>query len=395
METFSTGFNASEQLVIIGQLRRALGDLMRVESYEVLQPPDVVIAFHGQVLSDTESAFERMTERFAHYGYTAWLRDRRGGGHQVVATKGLPQRKPGRTWVNVLLFLVTFALVLYIGAQYGAQDVGLIGPNSSPEELFFVPLTHLYLGLPFAGTLLGILLAHELSHYFVARRYGSPVGLPYFIPFPNILGTMGAVIVQRAPMRTRKALFDIGIAGPLGGIIVAIPLLVLGLTLSHVGPPPPGIEMAYQEGNSLLYIAFKYLVFGRFLPSGGEDVWLHPVAWAAWAGLLVTMINLVPVGQLDGGHVSYALLGRRAWALGYTVIGAMILWGGLLSLGGNEAGGFWITWGFLNLMLNRRHPPPLDDATGLDPRRIALGLLMLLLFVALFMPAPLRTVVLR
>ncbi len=395
METPSAWSDASEQLVIIGQLRRALADLMRVDAYQVLQPPDAVIAFQGQVLGDTESAFERMTERFAHYGYTAWLHGRRGGGHQVVATKGKPERKPGRAWVNLILFLATFLIVLYIGAQYGAQDAGLIGPNSSPDDIMFVPLAHLHLGLPFAGTFLGILLTHELSHYFVARRYGSPVGLPYFIPFPNLLGTMGAVIVQRAPMRNRKALFDIGVAGPLGGLIVAIPLLVLGLSLSRVGPPPPGIETAYQEGNSLLYIALKYLVFGRFLPSGGEDVWLHQVAWAAWAGLWITMMNLVPVGQLDGGHVSYALLGRRAWTLGYAVIAAMVAWGGWLSLSGNGAGGLWLMWGLLNLMLNRQHPPPLDDATGLDARRIALGLLMLLIFVALFMPAPLQIVSVR
>lgn len=395
MEKFPTTSGASEQLVIIGQLRRALADLMRVESHEVLRPPDAVIIFRGQVYGDTDRAFDSMQQRFAALDYTPWLRNRRGGGHEVIATRGLPQRKPGRAWVNVALFLATFLIVLFIGAQYGAQDAGLIGPDSSPNEILFEPLTHLYLGLPFAGTFLGILLTHELSHYFVARRYGSPVGLPYFIPFPNLLGTMGAVIVQRAPMRNRKAVFDIGVAGPLGGIIVAIPLLVLGLSLSRVGPPPPDIETAYQEGNSLLYIALKYLVFGRFLPSGGEDVWLHPVAWAAWAGLWITMMNLVPVGQLDGGHVSYALLGRRAWTLGYVAIVAMIAWGGWLLLSGNGAGGLWLMWGLLNMMLNRQHPPPLDDATGLDLRRIALGLLMLLIFVALFMPAPLQIVSVR
>lgn len=394
MEFYSTKADASEQLVIIGQLRRALGDLMRVESYEVLRPPDRVITFRGLVFGETEQAFERMTERFAALGYTAGLRVRRGG-HEVIAAKGLPQHRPGRVWVNVALFLATFLIVLFHGAQYGAWDAGLIGPTSSPEEVLFISLTHLHLGLPFAGTLLGILLAHELSHYFVARRHGSPVGLPYFIPFPNILGTMGAVIVQRAPMRNRKALFDIGVAGPLGGLIVAVPLLVLGLSLSRVGPPPPGVETAYQEGNSLLYIALKYLVFKRFLPSGGEDVWLHSVAFAAWAGLLVTMINLIPVGQLDGGHIGYALLGRRAWTLGYIVVAAMFAWGGWLSLRGNGAGGFWVTWGVLNLLLNRQHPPPLDDASGLDPLRVAGGVLMLLIFIVLFTPVPLQIVFLR
>jgi membrane-associated protease RseP (regulator of RpoE activity) len=297
--------------------------------------------------------------------------------------------KPPRSkvWPNVLLFLGTLVSVLYIGAGYGLSYA-----NPDAEMTLLTPLTHIYMGVPFAATLLGILLAHELSHYFVGRRHGAPVSLPYFIPLPNILGTMGAVIVQRAPMRSRKAVFDIGVAGPLGGLVVAIPMLVVGLLLSQVEPPPPGVAVVTQEGNSLLYLGLKYLIFGRVLPSNGEDVWLHPVAFAAWAGLLVTMVNLIPVGQLDGGHVSYALLGRRAWWLGYAVIGGMFALGGWMLFQGNEGGGFWLLWGFLNLLMNRKHPPPLNDVTKLDGRRIALGLIVLLLFVLTFMPSPLRTV---
>jgi membrane-associated protease RseP (regulator of RpoE activity) len=241
---------------------------------------------------------------------------------------------------------------------------------------------------------MGILLAHELSHYLVGRLYGSPQSLPYFIPFPNFLfGTIGAVIVQRKPMRDRKTLLDIGIAGPLGGLIIAIPMLIIGLALSEVGPPPPDIEGAFQEGNSLLYAGIKYLMYGKFLPAGGEDVWLHPIAFGAWGGLFITMLNLVPVGQLDGGHVSYALLGRRAWMLGYIIIGAMVAWGGWLVLNGNAAGGLWMTWSFLNLVMNRRHPPLLNDATKLDLPRVVLGILLLIIFVLIFMPVPLQEVV--
>ncbi len=383
------------QPTMIEQLRRQLAALMRVEEYTVVQPPDTVISFRGQVYGDTETAFEHITQRFAHHGYTASLRDQPGGGHEVVAIKGVIERKPGRTWINVMLFLTTLFSVLYIGAGYALQDAGMITDETPAREWVTMPLTHLHYGIPFAGTLLGILLAHELSHYFVARRYGSPVSLPYFIPMPppSSLGTMGAVIVQRSPMRNRRALFDIGVAGPLGGLIVAIPLLILGLALSNVGPPPPDVDVALQEGNSLLYLATKYLMFGRILPSNGEDVWLHPVAFAAWAGLLVPMINLIPVGQLDGGHISYALLGRRARTLGYVLIAAMVAWGGWLSwVMGNQAGGFWLTWGFLNLLINPRHPPPLDDATRLDGRRVALGLAVLAMFMLLFMPAPLREI---
>jgi len=393
-ETQPPESTTAAQLVIVGQLRRELTDLMRIEVHEIVRPPDAVIAFRGKVHGDTETAFERMTQRFATHGYTPWLRDQPGGRHEVIATKGAFERKPGRRWINVALFLVTLLSVLYIGALNEHDPEMLEGLNGL--ELLITPLTHLHWGFPFAGTLLGILLAHELSHYYIARRYGSPVSLPYFIPMPfSIIGTMGALIVQRAPMRNRKALFDIGIAGPLGGLIVAIPLLILGLALSDVGPPPPdlppNVEL-FQEGNSLLYLGLKYIVFGRILPSNGEDVWLHSVAFAGWAGLLVTMINLIPVGQLDGGHAAYALLGRRAWTFGYVAIGAMVAWGGWMTMSGNEAGGFWITWSFLNMVLNRRHPPPLDDATKLGWPRIGLGLLMLLIFILLFMPAPLQTI---
>jgi len=380
------------KLVIIARLRRQLGALMRVEEHEVMRQPNAIIAFRGQVFGDTETAFEHITQRFATHGYTASLRDRPGGGHEVIAIKGLVKPKPSRIWLNVVLFVATLLSVLYIGVLSSPQYAELIEDSQSLEVLI-MPLTHLHWGIPFAGTLMAILLAHELSHYFVARRYGSPVSLPYFIPMPfSILGTMGAVIVQRAPMRNRKALFDIGVAGPLGGLIVAIPLLILGLALSSVGTPPPGEEVVWQEGNSLLYLAIKYLMFGKILPSNGEDVWLHPVAFAAWAGLLVTMINLIPVGQLDGGHASYALLGRRAWRLGYAAIAAMVAWGGWLLMSGNEAGGFWMTWGFLNLLINPRHPPPLDDATRPDLPRVALGLLVLAVFILTFMPEPLREI---
>jgi len=381
---------AATQLVVVAQLRRQLAGLMQIVEHEVLRPPDEAIAFRGQVYGDTEAAFEQISQRFADIGYTAWLRDQPDGGHELVAAKGTFERKPGRVWVNAVLFLATLLSVLFVGAGNAVFDAGLIQDPESPEAVVTI-LTHLHWGFTFAVPLLAIFLAHELSHYFVARRYGSPVSLPYFIPMPvGLIGTMGAVIVQRAPMRNRKALFDIGIAGPLGGLIVTIPLLILGLALSSVGPPPPPTDgvIIIQEGNSLLYLALKYLVFGRVLPSNGVDVWLHPVAFAGWAGLLITVINLIPVGQLDGGHISYALLGRRAWGFGYLVIAAMLAWGGWLFANGNQAGGFWIMWGFLNMVVNRRHPPPIDDATKLDWPRILLGLFMLVVFILLFMPAP-------
>jgi membrane-associated protease RseP (regulator of RpoE activity) len=214
---------------------------------------------------------------------------------------------------------------------------------------------------------------------------------------------MGAVIFQQAPMRDRKALFDIGIAGPLAGLVVAIPLLILGLIFSPVGRPSDFVDISemdavQQEGNSLVYLAAKYIVKGRILPdANGEDVWLSPpasvggpVAFAAWAGLLVTAMNLMPIGQLDGGHVAYALLGRRAWTVAYGMIGLLGALGLVLWLIGNPAAITWFVWvGFVVLLVRPRHPPPLNDASRVGRGRVLLGIFLVLVFIAIFVPVPL------
>ncbi len=336
---------------------------------------EFVIDLRGQ---DSGPLFDKISRRFEEFGYTPTLRQRDGD----VILQALPvvmDKKTGKPWVNAVLFVLTLLSVVFIGTMNeGGQ------PMTHPADLL--------LGLPFAGTLLGILTAHELSHYFVGRRYGSPVSLPYFIPLPlNILGTMGAVITQKGPMRSRKALFDIGVAGPLGGLIVAIPLLFLGLSLSNVQPLPE-TQPYYMEGNSLLYFLSKWIVFGRPLPSGGFDVMLHPVAFAAWAGLLVTALNLFPVGQLDGGHVTYAMFGKTAWTIARVFVGMMIGWGVLLTLRGNDAGWTWVVWGTLGMLMGPKHPAPLDNVTPLDTTRRMVGWGMVMLFILTLVPVPLTIV---
>jgi membrane-associated protease RseP (regulator of RpoE activity) len=256
------------------------------------------------------------------------------------------------------------------------------------------------------------LLVHESGHYIAARVHRVPASLPYFLPLPvlNPFGTLGAVIVMPERIRSRKALLDIGAAGPLAGLAVAIPLMLYGLSLSPV--QPSSTEHYVQEGQCLLYSALKYAVHGP-IPDG-HDVFLHPVAFAAWAGLFVTFVNLFPIGQLDGGHVAYALFGERynrvarwvvyapAVLLAYNgwVFAGPILYSSL-QLGSMApfASGWhtilsalflWLLAQALLLVLRRKRwldHPPVDDRT-LSPGRKVVGLLSLAGFVALFMPSP-------
>jgi membrane-associated protease RseP (regulator of RpoE activity) len=233
-------------------------------------------------------------------------------------------------------------------------------------------------------------LAHEFGHYFVSRHHRVAASLPYFVPLPipdflgNVLGTLGAVIRMKAPITNRRVMLDIGSAGPLAGLIIAIPVLLLGLSLSEIQPLP--VNQAYSmEGNSLLYLLLKYAVFGRWLPSGGVDVFIHPVAFAGWAGLLVTSLNLIPAGQLDGGHVLYSLVGTRAqratWPIIFLLLGlGLVVWPG------------WLLWAGLVFLFGQGHPGPLDRVTRLDARRKVLAVVVLLVLVLTFTPVPLTII---
>lgn len=263
-------------------------------------------------------------------------------------------------------------------------------------------------GVAFAATLMGILLCHEMGHYVVARRHGVDVSLPYFIPMPPQIsfGTMGAVIKMKQAITDRDALLDVGAAGPLAGLVVAVPLLVIGLSISELGPISPDTVL---EGNSIFYLATKYAVFGEILPDGSTDVQLHPMAFAAWVGILVTMINLIPIGQLDGGHVLRAWIGERhelvsarlhqaLLAIAALVATGMIVvarvrdasWSDALSWAATGAIP-WMVWAALLAVLRRasdgRYHPPVGEGE-LSPGRRRLALLVLVVFVLIFTPVP-------
>jgi membrane-associated protease RseP (regulator of RpoE activity) len=269
--------------------------------------------------------------------------------------------------------------------------------------------TYLAGGPYFAGTLMGILACHEAGHYIVGRLHGVDASLPYFIPLPPYVsfGTLGAVISMKKPIEERNVLFDVGAAGPIAGLVVAIPLLVIGLHLSELGPINSGDNL---EGNSLLYALIKLAVFGRWLPGDGIDVQLHPMANAAWVGFLVTAINLMPIGQLDGGHIARAAFGEahERWSqrfnLALPVVGIVV--GAYMYLDARGAGkdlgdaltyarsGFlpWMIWALLLAVFRHRageYHPPVGE-TPLDPKRRAAAILMLVIFVMIVTPVPFR-----
>ncbi|MHB8990259.1 MAG: site-2 protease family protein [Chloroflexota bacterium] len=323
---------------------------------------DPALELRGRLLVEPERAFDWLSDRFATLGYVAMLREDKGN-HVVIAVPGTLPTSSGRSWTAVALYAATLLSVLLVGAQY----------DSVPGQGL-----DLMAGIPFAASLLGILLAHEMGHYLVARWQRIPASLPYFIPMPiPPFGTMGAVIQTRAPSRNRRALLLLGASGPLAGMMVAIPVLFMGLSSSELGRITPG---SFQEGNSILYALAKVAVFGRFLPSAGVDVYISSVALAGWGGLLVTGMNLIPAGQLDGGHIAYTLFGRRARWLTWGVVGVLlalsVVWQG------------WMLWAFLVLFLGRVHAVPLDDVTPLRPGEKLLAALCLLLFLLVFIPVP-------
>lgn len=361
---------------IIARLQSQLSDVLSIHDVQVLQAPDRSISFSGRLLREPDDAYPVLRERFQALGYTPFLRKQ--GEHQVViAQQGVILPRASQIWINIALFVATLIATLLTGAF---NEVAPRVPTTDQiiPTMLRQPIL-LLTGLPFALTLMSILLAHEMGHYIVGRRYNAPVSLPYFIPMPivGLFGTMGAVIVQRAPFEDRRSLFDIGVAGPLAGLVVALPLLVFGLATSPVGPLPPH---GLLEGNSILYLAIKYLIFGKILPGGGMDVSLNAVAWAAWGGLLVTSLNLLPIGQLDGGHILYSLLGKRAWPVALVMVMLLVaigfLWQG------------WFMWAFLVLIFGIRHPAPLNDLSPIGARRTLVGIGVLVLFVLTFAPIP-------
>ena len=358
-----------------------------------------LLRYRGHLLNeDSVSAYDQLAASISSYGLTPLFRLEKG--EQVIyIVETPPKQKPANPWVNIILFVLTVFSVMFAGAI----PEGPI-PNDAWGQILAL-LRNIFSGWPFALSLLSILLAHEFGHYLMSRHHKTPATLPYFIPFPlPPLGTMGAAILMKGIPKNKRILFDIGVAGPLAGMVIAIPVLFLGLSMSNLAPVDP-VSGGFIEGNSLIYLLAKYIVFGKFLPQpasfgnlppflywlryfftgqpsplGGIDVFISPVALAGWAGLLVTALNLIPAGTLDGGHVVHSLFGDKASkAFPFIIV--------LLAALGFFWNGWWL-WALLLFWLGRVKGETLDQITPLDPRRRMVAIFVIILFVLVFTPVP-------
>lgn len=271
--------------------------------------------------------------------------------------------------VHVILFIATFSTTLAAGALQAGVNI-------------FKEPGRILEGLPFAATLMTILLVHELSHYITSKKHLTEATLPYFIPAPSIIGTFGAFIKMKSPIITRKALIDIGASGPIAGFIVSISASIIGLSMSKVTPLQTIESMqAISLGDSLLFSYLSRLTLG--VTPDEYDILLHPVAFAGWIGLFITFLNLMPIGQLDGGHIAYAIFEQRHKQISLAFVLLLMLLGLFFWEG-------WAIWSILMLILGIKHPPVTYWEIPLDPRRKFISVLCLIILIITFIPSPFK-----
>lgn len=290
------------------------------------------------------------------------------------------RREP--SWRYLVLFALTILSTTQAGGLHYASFI-----FAFTERMPDIPLASLLLhGLWYSVSILAILGCHELGHYYACRYYRVDASRPYFLPMPFLLtGTLGAFIRIRAPIPGKRALFDIGIAGPIAGFIVAVPVLLIGMRMSTVVQVPLDFKGdVYELGEPLLFRAAEWLMFGT-IPEG-YSVNMHPMAFAAWFGMLATALNLFPIGQLDGGHISYAVLGRRS-----TIVTIVMV---LCLIGLTFVSTSWLVWTVLTVVMlvafGPGHPRTVDEEIPLDTGRLWLAAFALLMFVVCFTPAPIQ-----
>ena len=315
------------------------------------------------------------------------------GFNEPIPVYGPPPPPRDRLWVHVLLLLLTIASTTFVGGcHYLSFDQAFdnVPPMNDVDgrsfilNIFSQPSFYLN-GLWYSLTVLGILGCHEMGHYVACLRYGVDATRPYFLPAPlPLTGTLGAFIRIRSRIPSKVALFDIGIAGPIAGFVVAVPALFIGLALSDVVRLPEDQSQLMSLGEPLLFRFASWLVFGTV--DEGYSINMHPMAFAAWFGLLATALNLFPIAQLDGGHISYAVLGHRSLWITLTMV--------VVAIGLTFLSSSWIAWTVMLVVMlvvvGPRHPPTMDDYTPLDSTRLWLALFALVMLIVCFTPAPIE-----
>ncbi|HEY5619682.1 MAG TPA: site-2 protease family protein [Vicinamibacterales bacterium] len=267
----------------------------------------------------------------------------------------------------------------------GAEHFASFYADFGNRQIDLSGIGFLLSGLWYSASILAILGAHEFGHYYACKYYGVDASLPYFLPAPlPLTGTLGAFIRIRQPIPGKRELFDIGIAGPIAGFLIAVPVLLLGMSLSRVTPLPSDTSGFVELGEPLLFKAVAWLMWGT--PPDGYSINMHPMAFAAWFGLLATALNLFPIGQLDGGHISYAVLGRKSTFVTLGTVAALI---GLTFVSSS-----WLVWTALTVVMllafGPRHPRTVDENIPLDRGRVWLAVFALVMFVVCFTPAPIE-----
>ncbi|MEO0293094.1 MAG: site-2 protease family protein [candidate division WOR-3 bacterium] len=336
--------------------------LQEVLEIEASKTEHFSFVLEGKLKIPEEEALKYIKEKVKLLDFFVSFR-RKGEGISLTFIP-LPEKKERKDWINFLLLIMTFITTLIAGAL-------------QLEVNPFSPIFNIIKGIPFSLSIMLIIGSHELGHYLLARKNNVDASLPYFIPAPHLIGTFGAIIKMRSPIKDRNSLIEIGAGGPIIGFIVSTIVLLIGLHLSEpvsISDYKGGLTL----GDSILIKLFTRIYF-HTLPEG-KDISLHPIAFAGWIGYFITALNLLPVGQLDGGHILYALINEKSKIVGWIVFGIAILlsffWIG------------WIVWAILFLVIGFKHPSPLDTISPLSKKHKIIALISFLILILTFVPTP-------
>lgn len=389
------GTNSASSHEMVETFRDLIIAIMTIRDEKVMETPEsVIFVYQGNLLRPADEIFPELNEAIEAHGYTLYMQ-REGMYDQILLTEGVLQARNIRApwWFHLGLLLATLATTLFAAALlHGYTPDAIQTAISNADQLVLLQIYRQ--AREFALPLLLILGVHEMGHYIAARLHGVKVTLPFFIPLPitGSLGTLGAVIFIKSPFRNRKQLFDVGIAGPLAGLLVAIPIFISGMEPLLTKTIYPFWLDVFNRVSAPPLLNFIADIIGKEENLDKTLFYNRPRALAAWFGILLTSLNLLPMGQFDGGHVAFALFGRRvAWPLARITALACFSLGITGIIGITQAWPIWLIWPLFAIFTGLRHPPPHDDITPLGWPRIILGYATFALFFTMIVVTPFYT----